>query len=200
MGREEVVVAPANKYLEDEGVRTRLREKHPRLIYKTTIESEPGVEEVHWDFKGAVEGELLDGYVDDFADPDFRTGHVTLEGAVLGTYGYSDESVVKRMQNHFVPWSPWNKSRPNGQVCIIDTDGTTIVRGDRRALSVAYKTGESLKDSVTAVKVFDRLGRRRELVNKRALKIDPSAGPELEQIDQTQRREIEGHKYFGNGD
>lgn len=176
-------MAPRNTYLMDETVQRRLAD-HDRQLIKGSTTWFPGEEpEVHWDFNRAKEFELLGAFLDRFSDLDFRDGKVTLEEAARATYGVSDDYLVGRIATtHLNPASGFNKTCMNGQVCVVDADGSHIIRDDRVRVARERYQAAADKFQHRVTKTTVSAGKSLNAEQRRSLRIAPGAEEQLKQI------------------
>lgn len=176
-------MAPSNTYLQDEAVQAKIAAHDPHLV-KFSQTWFPGEDPTtHCDFNRNRELELLDKYLSQFDDSDFRSGNVTVAGASQTMYGTSDDYLVTRITSvHLHPASQFNKNvMRNGQV-VVPAPGGQIVRDDRRRVAldrwqgaVDTRQGKVLRSMARGVKTL-------EAERKRTLRIDPTAETELKEI------------------
>jgi hypothetical protein len=183
-------MAPLNPYLNDPEIRQRLRNHNARLIKKTTIEWEEGVEpEEHWDFQVPVETGLLAPWIDAFAAPDFDAGKVKASpNAVITAYGYEDDYLLNRIIGYFTPGSKFNeKHAVNGLVYAVNPTDLTIVRADRKMLAERELVVVQAKREAVHTKTNAVTKRALDTAARKYKRINPAGLDELE----AKRGEIE---------
>lgn len=172
-------MAPHNPHLDD-GIVERLARHNNRLVKRTTIEFLGETPEVHWDFNRPVEYRLIKSHLDQFAEPDFRDGKVTLDKVATAAYGHTDEYLLQRMAGLLKPASSFNKEYSlNGLVYVVDTDGH-VKREDRHALALRELTNRTDKAQANVAKTVGREQRGVNAAMKRATRINPDGRAELE--------------------
>jgi hypothetical protein len=177
-------MAPTNSYLLDEAARDRLVQHNNRLVKRVSSQFAGEDEESHYDFNRAKEWELLNGFLNSFQDPDFRSGVVNVDAAAQATYGSTDDYLLGRIaKSHLYAASDFNKrTQANGQVVVVAADGATIIRVDRG--SAARQNMQAILDKARAAlnKAADTQGKRVHAQEKRSLKIDPTSGHDLQAL------------------
>jgi hypothetical protein len=184
-------MAPTNTYLQDEAAQTKIAAHDSRLV-KFSQTWFPGEEPTtHCDFNRTRELELLDEYLSQFDDTDFRGGNVTVDGACQKLYGSTDEYLLSRVtQTHLHPASTFNKNMMrNGQV-VVAAPGGLIVRDDRRRVALDRWQVAVDKRQARVVGTIARGTKTLEAERKRSLRIDPTAETELKEISRASAEAI----------
>lgn len=178
-------MAPSNTYLQDEKVQAQIAAHDPRLV-KFSQTWFPGEDPTtHCDFNRNRELQLLEEYLSQFDDSDFRSGNVTVDGAARTMYGTTDDYLLTRITSvHLHPASQFNKNvMQNGQV-VVPAPGGLIVRDDRRQVALnRWQTAVDNRQN-KVVRAMARGTKTLEAERKRTLRIDPTAETELKQITQ----------------
>jgi hypothetical protein len=179
-------MAPNNAYLSaDESVQQRLSARG--LVKRTTVEGGvdfTGDPEIHVDFNKSVEADLLAPFLDQFAEPDFVDGKVTLEAAAQAVYGPDfDEYLTNRLSTTMLrPWSPFNKTHgKDGLVFVASADGH-IARGDPDVLSEQELIARLQVEQERAEKEARGRATRIRAAHKKASQIAPKNAAKLEAI------------------
>ena len=175
-------MAPSNPYLVDEAVQRKLAEHDGKLIKCLSVRFPGGESEEHWDFHRPKEYELLNAFLGRFSDVDYREGKVTVEDAVVATYGTADEYLRNRIvKTHLRSDSAFNKAHMNGMVTMATEDGL-IVRGDRVVVATRDFQEKADAGQRRLVKSAGTVAKSLNVQRRRSLRIAPSAAGELDAI------------------
>jgi hypothetical protein len=174
-------MAPSNPYLEDKDVQQRLAAHNNRLIKRTSIEFLGEEPEVHWDFNRAVEFALLNAFLDQFAEPDFRDGKVTVKAAAGAVYGSDvDDYLQNRAIGLLRPASGFNKEYSLNGLLFVALANGSIARANRGELadSELITRTDMARERLekTALVQFRGIN----AAYKRAVRIDPENKARLE--------------------
>lgn len=172
-------MAPSNTYLTEDTVR-QLAAHNNHLIKRTTIEFPGEDPEVHWDFHRPVEYELLGGFLDRYAEPDFTDGKVTVAAAGLHVYGAVDEYLLSRTAGMMTPASAFNKAYSvNGLVYVVSPNGA-VLRGNRTEIALRILDDRAGVARERVGRVATTQLRGIEAAARKALRTDPASRAVLE--------------------